>query len=249
MWKYITKPFRVEDLASEIQRTLKREADGGTLHDVSSGMFLQLIEMEQKTCTIRIADSRNQKQGVLYFRDGDLLDARINGLKGEKAAHEIFSWDEVTLSIQNGCPLTEKRIQGELQAILLEAMRLKDEAKQTAHVSTGPEEVADSEKRQENLTPPHRADGPAETRRDGSLKEISRVLGLDSISKGQHVGWAAGPDGENRHVLRRREIETVLHQPGGTQRLYPSAQKRDHALFRKPQIPERKDHEKTLRGR
>jgi CheY-like chemotaxis protein len=183
VWKYITKPFRVEDLAREIQRTFKREADGGTLHGVSSGMFLQLIEMEQKTCTIRIADSRNEKQGVLYFRDGDLLDARINGLKGEKAAHEIFSWDEVTLSIQNGCPLTEKRIQGELQAILLEAMRLKDEARQTTHSSTGPEDEGDPKQRQENSSPPHRADGPGENRRDESLKEIIQDLGLDPFRK------------------------------------------------------------------
>lgn len=183
VWKYITKPFRVEDLACEIQRTLKREADGGTLHDVSSGMFLQLIEMEQKTCTIRIADSRNQKQGVLYFRDGDLLDARINGLKGEKAAHEIFSWDEVTLSIQNGCPLTEKRIQGELQAILLEAMRLKDEAKQTAQTSADPEEEAASGKRRDNATPPPLTGGPADTRRGDSFQNITRELGLDPFRK------------------------------------------------------------------
>jgi CheY-like chemotaxis protein len=182
-WKYITKPFRVEDLAREVQRTFKREADGGTLHGVSSGMFLQLIEMEQKTCTIRIAGSGNQKQGVLYFREGDLLDARVNGLKGEKAAHEIFSWDEVSLSIQNGCPLTEKRIQGELQAILLEAMRLKDEARQATLSSTGLEEATESKQLLDNEAPPHRADVPGENRRGASLKQVTRDLGLDPFRK------------------------------------------------------------------
>jgi CheY-like chemotaxis protein len=182
-WKYITKPFRVEDLAREIQRTFKREADGGTLHGVSSGMFLQLIEMEQKTCTIRIADLGNQKQGVLYFRDGDLLDARINGLRGEKAAHEIFSWDEVTLSIQNGCPLTEKRVQGELQAILLEAMRLKDEARQKAHSLPGSEEKAEPRQLQEHRSPTHRVDSKIEIRRGDSLREIARDLGLATFRK------------------------------------------------------------------
>jgi CheY-like chemotaxis protein len=183
VWKYLTKPFRTEVLALEIQKTFKREADGGTLHGVSSGMFLQLIEMEQKTCTIRIGDASSQKQGVLYFRDGDLLDARINGLKGEKAAHEIFSWDEVTLSIQNGCPLTEKRIQGELQAILLEAMRLKDEARQAAQSLTGAEEEGDFTRCQENSSSPHRGAGPPVTRKGDSIKEITRDLGLDTSQK------------------------------------------------------------------
>jgi hypothetical protein len=91
-------------------------------------MFLQLIEMEQKTCTIRLLDKLSDRQGVLFFREGELLDARVDGLQGEAAAYEIFCWDEVTLTIQNVCPQKEKKIHSELQGILLEAMRLKDEA-------------------------------------------------------------------------------------------------------------------------
>ena len=125
---YIEKPFMIDDLARRIMTTMRRESDGGTLHGVSSGMFLQLIEMEEKTCTIRLEEKSRNRHGVLFFRKGELLDARTNGLQGLPAAYEIFSWEEVTLSIQNTCPQNEKRINGELQAILLEAMRLKDEA-------------------------------------------------------------------------------------------------------------------------
>jgi CheY-like chemotaxis protein len=124
---YISKPFKTAELAGIIVTSLRREADGGTLHSVSSGMFLQLIEMEQKTCTIRLEDKVSGKRGVLFFRDGDILDARVNGLNGQEAAHRIFGWEEVNLSIQNSCACRKKRIEGELQAILLEAMRLKDE--------------------------------------------------------------------------------------------------------------------------
>jgi CheY-like chemotaxis protein len=128
---YIEKPFMVEELAKKILTTLRKESEGGTLHGISSGMFLQLIEMEQKSCTIRLFNQVSGKQGVLFFKDGELFDARINGLKGEQAAYEIFSWDKVTLSIQNECLQKEKKIESELQAILLEAMRLKDEAGQS----------------------------------------------------------------------------------------------------------------------
>jgi CheY-like chemotaxis protein len=124
---YIAKPFLIENLARQIMTTLRKESEGGTLHNVSSGMFLQLVEMEQKTCTIRLEDKFSNKKGILFFQEGDLLDARVNDLQGENAAYEVFSWDQVNLSIQNGCALKEKRIHSEMQHLILEAARRKDE--------------------------------------------------------------------------------------------------------------------------
>lgn len=124
---YIAKPFLIENLARQIMATLRKESEGGTLHNVSSGMFLQLVEMEQKTCTIRLEDKFSNKKGILFFQEGELLDARVNDLQGENAAYEIFSWDQVNLSIQNGCALKEKRIHSEMQHLILEAARRKDE--------------------------------------------------------------------------------------------------------------------------
>ena len=125
---YISKPFLIEDLARQIMKTLRKESDGGTLHGVSSGMFLQLMEMEERTCTIRLTDRATQKAGVLFFRDGALLDARTGDMQGLDAAYVIFSWEEVTLSIQNECLQKDNKINSDLQPIILEAMRLKDEA-------------------------------------------------------------------------------------------------------------------------
>ena len=99
-------------------------------------MFLQLIEIEQKTCTIRLEDKSSGRKGILFFHEGELFDARINNLQGEAASHEIFSWDAVNLSIQNGCALKENKIQSDLQALILEAARRKDE--------DAPEEVPES---------------------------------------------------------------------------------------------------------
>ena len=133
---YIAKPFLIENLARQILTTLRKESEGGTLHNVSSGMFLQLIEMEQKTCTIRLEDKSSHNKGILFFHEGELFDARVNNMQGQAAAHEIFSWDAVNLSIQNGCALNENKIQSDLQPLILEAMRRKDEDE--------PEEVPES---------------------------------------------------------------------------------------------------------
>lgn len=133
---YIAKPFMIDELAERIITTLRKETEGGTLHSVSSGIFLQLMEMEEKTCTVRLVEKSSGKQGVLFFLDGQVLDARCKSLRGETAAYEIFSWDDVSLSIQNSCPPKEKRIHRGLRAILLDAMRLKDELTRMGKGST-----------------------------------------------------------------------------------------------------------------
>lgn len=125
---YIEKPFKPEDLSEKIISILKKESEGGVLQTIPLEMFIQLIEMEQKTCTIRVIEKATRKLGVLFFQDGDLMDARIGVLNGKQAAYEIFAWDQVTLSIQDECAVKTKKIDEDLQAILFDAMRLKDEA-------------------------------------------------------------------------------------------------------------------------
>jgi len=125
---FIEKPFVVEDLSASIIVSLEKESEGGTLQTVSIDMFLQLIEMEQKTCTIRVINKETDNNGVLFFKGGELLDARIRDMHGKKAAYEIFSWDSPSLSIQDTCVLNKKIIKEDLQAVLFDAMRLKDEA-------------------------------------------------------------------------------------------------------------------------
>ena len=176
---YIEKPFMIEDLARKIMTAMRKESEGGTLHGISSGMFLQLIEMEQKTCTIRLVDKSSGKQGVLFFRDGELLDARINGLQGVKAAYEIFSWDEVTLIIQNVCSQKEKKIKSDLQVVLLEAMRLKDEASQTE----GPKVLTEEKKGAEKAPDQAESQKPdfMQDIRSKVEKEIGERCGLEDI--------------------------------------------------------------------
>jgi len=172
---YIEKPFMIEDLARKIVAALRQESEGGTLHGISSGTFLQLIEMEQKTCTIRVTDRNSEGKGVLFFRKGELMDARVNGLSGIQAAYEIFSWDEVNLSIQNSCQKEEKKIDGDLQGILLEAMRLKDEANVEME-QVEAVEVAEPEANPESL-----AETPTATLRKRLEEELGERSGVDDI--------------------------------------------------------------------
>lgn len=130
-FEVLFKPFPMQKLCEAVKRGIEKQNDGGTLNNVSPGMFLQLIDMERKTCTVRIHQNEEDRLGVLFFRRGKLLDARMNDLRGKAATLEIFSWDDITLSIENDCPVEELKINQTLNGLLLEAARLKDERIET----------------------------------------------------------------------------------------------------------------------
>jgi CheY-like chemotaxis protein len=140
------KPFFMEDLCGTVRRSIEKQAEGGTLCNVSPAMFLQLIDMERKTCTLRIHRQAERQMGVLFALKGKLLDARMNDLQGKAAALEIFSWDHISLSIENDCPLHEPKIDQTLTGLILEASRLRDEREgalpENADAVTVPENVA-----------------------------------------------------------------------------------------------------------
>lgn len=127
---YISKPFQVDDLGKIIMGTLQKEADGGIMHKVSPTVFLQLMEMEGKSCTIRVVDHKSTQGGILYFHDGQLLDVRIGEIQGINAAYKLFSWDEVTFFIQNECTERENKINSDLQPIIMKAVGMKDEGEE-----------------------------------------------------------------------------------------------------------------------
>ncbi|WP_419663999.1 response regulator receiver protein [Desulfosarcina variabilis str. Montpellier] len=124
----LSKPFKVETLCDHVTQILKNYTDGGILHNTAPSMFLQLVELEAKTCTIRVLENQSGKQGVLFFSKGQLLDARMAQLQGEEAARQIAAWDTTSLVIQNKCPVKTARIQKSVSALLLDAARIKDEA-------------------------------------------------------------------------------------------------------------------------
>jgi len=136
---YLKKPFSGDELAEEILNTLQKKSEGGNLHNVSLDTFLQLIEMEQQTCTLRIINKKQNTGGVIFFRDGDIMNARIGDQQGKAAAYEILSWSRVSLTIEHDCVFHDKKINGDLQAILLDSMRSKDEKKENKRVAESAE--------------------------------------------------------------------------------------------------------------
>jgi CheY-like chemotaxis protein len=125
---YLKKPFKADKLVAAINSVLQHEAAGGIMHDISPPVFLQLMEMEAKSCTIRIVNKATQLGGILYFQEGELLDARVGELHGIEAAYEVFSWNSATIFMRNECEPRENTINSDLTPIIMKAVGMKDES-------------------------------------------------------------------------------------------------------------------------
>jgi CheY-like chemotaxis protein len=207
---YLEKPFLVEALAEKVLSALARQEDGGTLHGVSSAMFLQLIRMEQRSCTIRLADRARGLRGTLFFLDGELIDARFGVLRGEPAAQELFAWRDVDLVIQSGCVGDHRRrIQRSLDAVLLDAMRAQDEAAEPASAAGSTPAAGEREAPVEGAVQRIRGRlaallgprwGSPDVRVDDSARELITAIGhlgrLFRLGRFQvaHFAGSRGPD-------------------------------------------------------
>jgi twitching motility two-component system response regulator PilG len=86
--------------------------------------FLQLVNLEQKTCTLRV--SSKDKIGYLYFNNGELINAEADGMDGEKAATWIISWHNVQAEVEDSCK-AKRKVYTPLMHILLNSTRHADE--------------------------------------------------------------------------------------------------------------------------
>lgn len=128
----LKKPFRMDKLAEAIREGLNPAAPApdGSIKGISVPGFIQVIQMEQKTCLLEIAPDNDEK-GFLYFKEGKLYDASYGNLKGEEASLKIIAMDAPGISFGN---LPDKnikrRINTDPMGLIMEAMRLKDESEE-----------------------------------------------------------------------------------------------------------------------
>lgn len=122
---YLEKPLDIDVLTATIRESLERDSRS-YIRGITLATFLQLVHMEQKTCTMKIRS--NDLVGYLFVRQGELLDAETGSLKGETAALQIVAWDNAEIEMDNVCRRTEKTIDSSIEFVLMEAFRLKDES-------------------------------------------------------------------------------------------------------------------------
>ncbi len=118
----------IDELVQAIFNALEEDIPVGTLRGISIASFLQMIEMEQKTCLFEIYSPEKPK-GVFYFEEGVLYDAVFGSYEGIEAALKMIQLDSLKINFRkHPNKIYKRRINADLIGLIMEAMRLKDES-------------------------------------------------------------------------------------------------------------------------
>lgn len=136
---YMEKPIDYHLLADKIRSGLSEPARG-QIEGITLFSFLQLLQMEQKTCSLKIQSGDNE--GFLHFSAGELFNAVLGKLEGEEAAYKILSWDDTKIEIISAARKIKKQIQTSLNNLLMKAAQLQDERRLPARDALPAQEEA-----------------------------------------------------------------------------------------------------------
>ena len=136
---FIEKPFFLKEAAARIKKVvdkislekMAREAPGesvlrGSLAQMNVLDLLQSLDMGRKTCALALAN--NGEKCKMYFTEGQINHAVYGDLKGDPAVYKVLTWTAGTFEIDFAGSSTEQTITQSSQGILLEGLRLLDEA-------------------------------------------------------------------------------------------------------------------------
>ncbi|MDM8544165.1 response regulator [Desulfococcaceae bacterium HSG9] len=132
--RFFSKPFSIDILSQTVLKMLAEPVPDGTVQGITIASFIQLVELEQKTCMIEVYTPSNNELGSLFFKDGVLFDAACGTIRGEEAAIRIIAIDNALIRFKKiSHRQIEKRINVESISLILEAIRRKDELNDISH--------------------------------------------------------------------------------------------------------------------
>jgi CheY-like chemotaxis protein len=136
---FLVKPFFVSDLvraAKKVvdrvhleklqQRAVRPGVIQGRLEEMAVAELMQSLEMGQKSC--RLALRRGGEAGELFFSGGQCKDARLGALEGDGAVYQVLNWTDGEFEIDFGGTSDRTTTTRSTTGLLMEAMRLLDEA-------------------------------------------------------------------------------------------------------------------------
>lgn len=124
----LEKPLDIEALEQAVSRALDvHEEQSRSLSGLALSSFLQLVAMEEKTVHIKVFHPSG-RNGSLFFRQGELIDAEADQLVGDEAALEMLAWENARVSMKEfPSPAPGTRMQSELLPLLFTAAKREEE--------------------------------------------------------------------------------------------------------------------------
>lgn len=176
--RLLEKPIDFEKLAETISEGLQQESKEGSVAGFTLSNFLQLLNMEQKTCLLNIKGE--ETEGYIYLDKGEIRAAVSGSLKGEEALYPLLADENVRITFKK-LPKKKvaKMINQPLISLLMEGMRRQDEKQFQAEqpVSPAGEQPVDIEELET-------AESPT-VNQEGKSKETSKELITGGVNMGK----------------------------------------------------------------
>jgi hypothetical protein len=102
-----------------------QKKDGNFLSGLPLASFLQILDQDQQTCSLIV--SAEDKRGILFIKEGVIIDAEAGDDTGIEAANIILSWKGATIEMTD-FEDRPRRVNTPLTQILLQASVNHDEA-------------------------------------------------------------------------------------------------------------------------
>jgi CheY-like chemotaxis protein len=139
---FVPKPFFVADLVRQTKKIIDRlhlekmqkhaSRPGviqGRLEEMSVTELMQSLEMGQKSC--RLALHRGDERCEMYFTAGQCKHAKLGETEGDNAVYHVIGWSDGDFEIDFAANSNRETTTHSTTGLLMEAMRLMDEANQT----------------------------------------------------------------------------------------------------------------------
>lgn len=107
---------------------------GGRVRGINLSSFLQMMELERCTCTLRVTS--RDLTGSLWLNNGELIAAKSQTAEGKEAALDIFTWKNVFIDIDYAPYEVDRQISIPLMMLMLESSQRYDETRNTSNVRT-----------------------------------------------------------------------------------------------------------------
>ncbi len=125
----LEKPIDPEFLISKIRDLLAREdrALEGNLQMMSLASIIQINCEERNQAQLSL--NHLGKDGIIFFKDGEMVHAETGDLVGDEAIYSLLGWDDGTFKLKMGVEPSSISINKNFSGLLLEGMRRIDESK------------------------------------------------------------------------------------------------------------------------
>ena len=136
---FIVKPFFLRELVARAKKVSDRihleklqskaRKPGvieGLLEEMNIIDLFTSLEMGQKSCRLTLVKGKDK--GEIFFENGQVYDAAFGALTGNEAIYKLAFWNQGNFEIEFGVKPPTRRTTMPTQALLMEALRLIDEA-------------------------------------------------------------------------------------------------------------------------